>query len=64
MADVPVLGYQTLWTNKLYALKSEYQTLVQQYPEADVQIKQLLQVLRDIEKAARHIPASVGESAE
>jgi hypothetical protein len=31
----PVPGYQTLWTNKLSALKSEYQTLLQQYPEAD-----------------------------
>jgi hypothetical protein len=34
MADVPLPGYQTLRTNKLSALKSEYQTLVQQYPEA------------------------------
>jgi hypothetical protein len=50
--------------NKLSALKSEYQTLVQQYPEADAQMKQLLQVMGDIEDVARHIPASVGESAE
>jgi hypothetical protein len=64
MADVPVTRYQTLWTNKLSAQKSEYQTLVQQDPEADVQLKQLLQVLGDIENVARHIPASVGESAE
>jgi hypothetical protein len=64
MADVPVKGYQTLWMNKLSALKSEYQTLVQQYPEADAQLKQLLQVLGDIENVARHIPASVGDSAE
>jgi hypothetical protein len=63
MGDVPEPGYQTLRTNKLSALKSEYQTLVQQYPEADVQIKQLLQVLGDIEDVARHIPASVEESA-
>jgi hypothetical protein len=64
MADVPVPGYQILWTNKLSALKSEHQTLVQQYSEADSQLKQLLQVLYDIEEVARHIPASVGESAE
>jgi hypothetical protein len=64
MADIPVPGYQTLWMNKLSALKSEYQTLVQQYSEADAQLKQLLQVLGDIEDVARHIPASVGESAE
>jgi hypothetical protein len=50
--------------NKLSALKSEYQTVVQQYPEEDAQLKQLLQVLGDIEDVARHIPASVGESAE
>jgi hypothetical protein len=64
MADVPIPGYQTLWTNKLSALKSEYQTLVQQYPEADAQLKQLLQVLGDIEDVARHIPATIGDSAE
>jgi hypothetical protein len=64
MADVLVPGYQTLWTNKLSALKSEYQTLVQYYPEVAAQLKQLLQVLGDIEDVARHIPAFVGESAE
>jgi hypothetical protein len=37
---------------------------VQQYPEADAQLEQFLQVLGDIEDVARHIPASVGESAE
>jgi hypothetical protein len=45
-------------------LKSGYQTLVQQYPEAEAQLKQLLQVLSDIEDVARHIRASVGESSE
>jgi hypothetical protein len=64
MADVPVPGYQTIWINKLSALKSEYHTLVQQYPEADSQLKQLFQVLGDIEDVARRIPATVGDSAE
>jgi hypothetical protein len=64
MEDVTVTGYQTLRTNTLFTLKSEYQILVQQYPEASAQIKQLLQVLGDIEDVARHIPASVGERAE
>jgi hypothetical protein len=50
--------------NNISALKSEYQTLVQQYPEADAQQKQLLQVLGVIKDVARHIPASVGEGAE
>jgi hypothetical protein len=62
--DVPVPRYQTFWTNKRSTLKSEYQTLVQQYPEEDAQQKQLLNMLGDIEDVARHIPASVGESAE
>jgi hypothetical protein len=64
MEDAPVQGYQIFWTNKLYTLKSEYQTLVKQYPEADAQLKQFLQVLGDIEDVARHIPASVGESED
>jgi hypothetical protein len=64
MGDVPVPGYQTFWTNKCSVLKSEYQTLVQPYPEADAQLKQFLKVLGDIEDMARHIPASVGECAE
>jgi hypothetical protein len=64
MGDVPVPGYQTFWTNKLYTLKSEFQTLAQQYPKADAQLKQLLKMLGDIEDMARHIPSSVGESGE
>jgi hypothetical protein len=38
MGDIPVPGYETYWTNKLYTLKSEYQILVQQYPEADAKL--------------------------
>jgi hypothetical protein len=37
---------------------------VQQYPEADAQLKQLLQVLGDIEDVARHIPAAIVNAAE
>jgi hypothetical protein len=37
---------------------------VQQYPDGDAQLKQLLALLGDIEDLAEHIPASVGESAE
>jgi hypothetical protein len=64
MGDAPVPGYQIFWTNKLSTLKSEYHTLVQQYPEVDPQLKQLIKVLGDIEDVAGHITASVGESAE
>jgi hypothetical protein len=64
MGDVLVPRYQTFWTNKRSTQKSEYQTLVQQYPDADAQLQQLLKVLRDIEDVAGHTPALVGESAE
>jgi hypothetical protein len=45
-------------------LKSEHQTLVQQYPDAGAQLKQLFKVLGDVEDMAGRTPASVGESAE
>jgi hypothetical protein len=37
---------------------------VQQYPDADAQLKQLFRVMSDIEDAAGNTPASVGESGE
>jgi hypothetical protein len=61
---VPVPGNQSFWTNKCSTLKSEHQILVQQYPDADAQLKQLLKVLCDMEDVERHVPASVGESEE
>jgi hypothetical protein len=64
MGDVSVPGYQIFWTNKRSILKSEHRTLVQHYPDADAQLKQLLKLLGVIENVARHTPASVGESAE
>jgi hypothetical protein len=45
MADVPMPGYQTLWMNKLSALKSENQTLVQQYHGAYTVTLQELEAL-------------------
>jgi hypothetical protein len=59
-----VPGYLTFWTNKRSTLKSEYQTLAQQNPDADSQLKQLFKVLGDIEDMEGHTPASVRESAE
>jgi hypothetical protein len=59
-----VPGYQTFWTIKHSTLNSEYLTLVQQYPEADAQLNQLLKMLDDIEDVPRHIPTSAGESAK
>jgi hypothetical protein len=64
MGEVPVPGYQTLWTNKFSTLKSQYQTSVQQYPEEDAQLKQLHQAPGDIEDVARHIATSIGEIVE
>lgn len=64
MANLPAPGYQTCLKNKLYPWKSVYQALVQRYPEADAQIKQLIKVLGDIEEVARHIRTSVRENAE
>jgi alanyl-tRNA synthetase len=62
--DDPVPGYHTFWLNKRSTLKSEYPTLVQQYPDAFAQLKQLFKVLGDIEDVAEHTPASVWESAK
>jgi hypothetical protein len=64
MGDVPVQGYQTFWTNKRSTLKSECQTLVKQYPDADAQLKLLLKLLGDVDDVAGHIPGSVERSAE
>jgi hypothetical protein len=53
MVDVSMPGYQIFWTNGIYTLKSEYQTLVQQYPEADAQQKTPHNLLGDIEDVTR-----------
>jgi hypothetical protein len=60
MADVPVLGYQSFWTNTCSALKSEYHSLIGQFSDADTQLKKLFNVLGDIEGVAAYTPASVG----
>jgi hypothetical protein len=64
MGEFPMMGYQTFSTIKRSTLKSEYQSLVQQYPDADAKLKQLLKVLGGIEDVAGYTPVSVGESAE
>jgi hypothetical protein len=64
MGDVPVPGYQSFWTNKHSTLKSEHLTLVQQYPDADAQLKQLFKVLGDNKDVVGRAPASGGESAK
>jgi hypothetical protein len=49
-------------TTKRQALKSQYQQLVDEFPDEDAQLKELLQALRDIEDVAGCTPASVGDS--
>jgi hypothetical protein len=46
---------------KRQALQSQYQQLVSEFPDADEQLKELLQVLRDIENVAGCTPASAGD---
>jgi hypothetical protein len=62
MADVPVPGSQSFWTNTRLALKSEYHSLIGEFPDADAQLKKLFNVLGDIEVVAAYTPASVGNS--
>jgi hypothetical protein len=64
MADVPVLGYQSFWTNKSSGQKSEYHSLIGQFPDADAQLKKLFNVLCDIEVVAAYTPASAGNSEQ
>jgi hypothetical protein len=64
MASIPVPGYQAFRTEKRKTLKSEYQRLIGQFPDADAQLKQLFRVLCDIEDVAGYTPASVGDSEQ
>jgi hypothetical protein len=61
MADIPVSVYQAFWMDTYRKLKSEYQQLIGQFPDANAQLKQLFKVICDIEEMARYTPASVGE---
>jgi hypothetical protein len=62
MADIPVSGYQSFWTDKRKALKTEYKRLLSQSPDADAQLKQIFKVLCDIEGVEGYTPASVSDS--
>jgi hypothetical protein len=64
MAEIPVPGYQTFWTTARESIKSEFQRLVGQHPDAEEQLKQLYKILCDIEDVAAYTPASVGESEQ
>jgi hypothetical protein len=64
MAAVPVPGYQAYWADKCQTLKSEYQQLVEQFPHAESQLKQLFKLLCNIEDLAGYTPSSVGDREE
>jgi hypothetical protein len=59
-----VARYHIFWTKERALLKSEFETLVEQNPGADAQVKELFKVQSDIEDVAGNTPASVGESEE
>jgi hypothetical protein len=64
MADIPVSGYQAFWTTASESIKSEFQRLVGQHSDAEEQLRQLYQILCDIEDVAGYTPTSVGESEQ
>jgi hypothetical protein len=64
MAAAPVPGYQAFWADRRSSLKSEYQVLIKQFPNADSQYRLLYETICDIEDLAGCTPAAVGESAE
>jgi hypothetical protein len=64
MAAVPVPGYQAFWADKRASLQAEYNTLIEKYPDADTQYRQLYSALCATEDVAGYTPAVVGESAE
>jgi hypothetical protein len=59
-----VPGYETFWTNTRSALKSEYHSLIGQFPDVDAQLKKLFNLLGDIEGVPAYTPASVGDSEQ
>jgi hypothetical protein len=45
-------------------IKSEYQQLIGQFPDADAQLKQLFTVIRDIQEMVKYTTAWVGQSEQ
>jgi hypothetical protein len=62
MANIP--GYKALWTNSRKIFMAEFQRLVVQHPDAEEQLRQLFEVLRDVEDVAGYTPKSIGESQD
>jgi hypothetical protein len=64
MDAAPLPGYQAFSTEKRVSLQAEYETLIENYPDADTQYRQLFKVLCNIEEVTVYTPAVVRESAE
>jgi hypothetical protein len=64
MADAHVPGYQAFWAERRASLKSEYQGLIKQYPDAETQYRLLYKTFCRIGEVAACTPAAVVESAE
>jgi hypothetical protein len=52
MAGVPTPAYHQFWTDQRLSLKAEYSDIVVKHPDAAAAIKQVFQVLCDIEDLA------------
>jgi hypothetical protein len=64
MADAPVPGYQAFWAERRASPQSEYQVLIKQYRDADMQYRLLYKTFCDTEDVAGYTPAAAWESAE
>jgi hypothetical protein len=63
MADVPVLGFQKYWKQKLAWLKSECHAITNKYPEAASVVQQVYKMLGDTVCLAGCTAANVRESS-
>jgi hypothetical protein len=64
MAQVPAVGFEEHWQNKLEALRLEYKDLVKEHPEAKDTIETVNIVLNGIVFLTRCTPKNIGESKE
>jgi hypothetical protein len=65
MVGVTEPAYQQFWKDKWSSLNSEYEAILNTYPNASSSMQQLLlKVLSDIEHLASYTQALVGESKE
>jgi hypothetical protein len=63
MAEVPTLGFQTLWSHQIESLRVEYRNTIEKHPDAGATMEKVHVVLTDIASLAGCTPKSVWESA-